>query len=127
MSNIDALRILYRDITGLSAPTNLRKRMMERLIEWHLHCMRNDIDSKEAFFYRRASIEGVNFANGNGSNREVFIREWNGKVHIVKQCANGDFRYGKRTFPSLTRVAKEITGGHRSGPAFFQKSWRGEF
>jgi hypothetical protein len=126
MSNIDEVRIMYRDITGISAPKNLRKRMLEQLIEWHLDCIRNDVCTKEAFFYRRSSLEKIEFGNGKAEKRKVFLREWNGKVHIVQRCANGGFHYGKRTFSSLTRVAKEITGSHRSGPAFFQKSWRGE-
>jgi hypothetical protein len=126
MQKIDDLRILYRDITGITAPASLRSEMLDKLIDWHLYCIKSGKEQKEAFFYRRGAMEKIDFSVKNAKGQEVLMREWNGKVHIVSRCNNGRFRYGNQTFASLTRVAKEITGGHRSGPAFFRKGWRGE-
>lgn len=46
------------------------------------------------------------------------IREWRGRTHVVTMTEDG-FRYAGCTYPSLTSVAKEITGAHWSGPRFF--------
>ena len=45
-------------------------------------------------------------------------REWNGQVHTVVAMDKG-FEYQGRNFASLTKIAKEITGSHWSGPRFF--------
>ena len=46
------------------------------------------------------------------------VREWRGKIHVVTVTEDG-FEYGGRTHPSLTAVARQITGAHWSGPRFF--------
>ena len=46
------------------------------------------------------------------------LREWNGVAHVV-EVVDGGFRYRDRRYPSLTRIAFEITGARWSGPRFF--------
>jgi Protein of unknown function (DUF2924) len=46
------------------------------------------------------------------------VREWYGQVHTVSVLGNG-FDYHGQRYPSLTRIARRITGVHRSGPVFF--------
>ena len=46
------------------------------------------------------------------------IREWNGRTHEVAVVADG-FRWQGRTWSSLSRIAREITGTAWSGPRFF--------
>ena len=46
------------------------------------------------------------------------VREWRNKTYVVTVTEDG-FEYGGRTHPSLTAIAKQITGGHWSGPRFF--------
>lgn len=46
------------------------------------------------------------------------LREWNGVAHVV-EVVDGGFRYRGRRYPSLTRIAFEITGARWSGPRFF--------
>jgi hypothetical protein len=46
------------------------------------------------------------------------IREWHGRTHTVTVTENG-FEYAGANYPSLTKVAKKITGVHWSGPRFF--------
>ena len=53
------------------------------------------------------------------------LREWNGVVHEVLMLDDGAEYRGVR-FPSLTAVAKEITGAHWSGPRFFGLKTRGK-
>ncbi|HUU65863.1 MAG TPA: DUF2924 domain-containing protein [Methyloceanibacter sp.] len=46
------------------------------------------------------------------------VREWHGRTHTVTVTENG-FEYAGASYPSLTKVAKKITGAHWSGPRFF--------
>ncbi len=46
------------------------------------------------------------------------VREWNGRTYTVAVTEDG-FEYGGKTFRSLTKVARVITGAHWSGPRFF--------
>jgi Protein of unknown function (DUF2924) len=46
------------------------------------------------------------------------VREWRGRTHTVTITEDG-FECGGTTYPSLTKIAKKITGAHWSGPRFF--------
>ncbi len=46
------------------------------------------------------------------------IREWRGETYSVTVLEDG-FDYDGRRYPSLTKIAGEITGAHWSGPRFF--------
>ena len=46
------------------------------------------------------------------------VREWHGRTHTVTVTEDG-FEYAGTSYPSLTKVAKRITGAHWSGPRFF--------
>ncbi len=46
------------------------------------------------------------------------VREWNGRTYTVTVTEDG-FEYGGKSYRSLTRVARVITGAHWSGPRFF--------
>src|ERR1035437_5242725 len=46
------------------------------------------------------------------------VPEWHGRTHTVTVTEDG-FEYAGTSYPSLTKIAKKITGAHRSGPRFF--------
>jgi Protein of unknown function (DUF2924) len=46
------------------------------------------------------------------------VREWHGRTHTVTVTEDG-FEYAGASYPSLTKIANKITGGHWSGPRFF--------
>jgi len=51
------------------------------------------------------------------------LREWQGRTHHVTVVAEG-FAYDNRLWPSLSSIARAITGTRWSGPAFFGlRSW----
>jgi hypothetical protein len=54
-------------------------------------------------------------APGTGSK---LIRSWQGEVHEVLATASG-YEYRGKTYSSLSRIAREITGTRWSGPLFF--------
>jgi hypothetical protein len=46
------------------------------------------------------------------------VREWHGRTHTV--CATDDgFAFQGKTYRSLSKIARDITGAHWSGPRFF--------
>ncbi len=51
--------------------------------------------------------------------QQTIEKTFKGKTYVVHATDDG-FRYGRKTYPSLTAVAKAITGyGSISGPRFF--------
>ena len=46
------------------------------------------------------------------------VREWRGRAHTVTVTEDG-YDYAGTSYPSLTKIAKKITGAHWSGPRFF--------
>jgi hypothetical protein len=46
------------------------------------------------------------------------VRGWHGRTHTVTVTEDG-FEYAGTNYPSLTKIAKKITGAHWSGPRFF--------
>ena len=46
------------------------------------------------------------------------VREWDGRLHRVMALEEG-FAWEGKTYRSLSRVARAITGGHWNGPRFF--------
>jgi Protein of unknown function (DUF2924) len=46
------------------------------------------------------------------------VREWHGRAHTVTVTEDG-FDYAGTSYHSLTKIAKQITGAHWSGPRFF--------
>jgi hypothetical protein len=46
------------------------------------------------------------------------VREWHGRTHTVTVTEDG-FEYAGTGYPSLSTIAKKITGVHWSGPRFF--------
>jgi hypothetical protein len=46
------------------------------------------------------------------------LREWRGRIHTVTITEDG-FEHAGASYPSLSKIAKKITGAHWSGPRFF--------
>jgi len=46
------------------------------------------------------------------------VRGWRGRTHTVTVTEDG-FEYAGSNYPSLTKIARKITGAHWSGPRFF--------
>jgi hypothetical protein len=53
------------------------------------------------------------------------VRDWHGVGHTVTVLQNG-FEYSGKTWPSLSAIAKAITGAHWNGPRFFGLSGSGK-
>jgi Protein of unknown function (DUF2924) len=46
------------------------------------------------------------------------VREWHGRTHTVRVTDDG-FEFQGKTYRSLTKIARDITGAQWSGPRFF--------
>ena len=62
---------------------------------------------------RVGSIPGLSLKPG-----ARLVREWHGRTHTVTVTEDG-FDYAGSSYPSLSTIAKKITGAHWSGPRFF--------
>ena len=49
----------------------------------------------------------------------VLTREYQGIEYCVAATADGDYEFAGRRYPSLSMIAREITGTRWSGPLFF--------
>jgi hypothetical protein len=72
------------------------------------------IGAKHSKIKLRAAPREFEFAPGT-----ILLREWGDREHRVTVTAEGLFEYEGQSFKSLTSVARQITGSHRSGPMFF--------
>ena len=75
-------------------------------------------------FGARGSARGGQ-ASGDGSSFQrrikpgsILVREWDGRLHRVMALEEG-FAWEGKTYRSLSKVARAITGGHWNGPRFF--------
>jgi Protein of unknown function (DUF2924) len=85
----------------------LRKKSIKRLLQYAAQPVDHQADQQTAAKTNRQLREGARL-----------IREWNGVNHVVDVLADG-FEWRGRTYRSLSRIAREITGAHWSGPRFF--------
>ena len=96
------------------APRSLAYERQCRTLGWH------------SATTRRALAAMANGTPGNGADAPAgsvsagthLVREWNGRTYQVEVIDNG-YRFDGKTYPSLTTIAKRITGTHWSGPRFF--------
>jgi hypothetical protein len=62
--------------------------------------------------------DGLDTAGGRPKPGTRLVREWNGRTYTVMITEDG-FAYNGKTYGSLTKIARIITGAHWSGPRFF--------
>jgi len=98
-----AYRVQERAHGGLSLST---KRRLRSLCE--------DFDQRG----RAATAPAITLKPGT-----KLVREWHQHMHTVGVLDDG-FEYQGERYPSLTRIARRITGVHWSGPLFFGISKR---
>jgi hypothetical protein len=111
---------LYR-----SQPPRLSRDLLVRAIAYRIQELRYGGLTKATSRKLRALVEardaGAEIAK-EGTQRiragARLIREWNGRTHTVTVEEEG-FTYAGRNYPSLSAIAREITGARWSGPRFF--------
>lgn len=115
-----ALSARWKGIYGRPPPRKLSRQVMEKALAY-------EIQSK-AFGGMTASVRRVLRPVLAGDCEPApcrtvapgtrLVREWNGRTYEV-EVIEGGFVWQGRTWRSLSRIAREITGANWSGPRFF--------
>jgi hypothetical protein len=127
----DALKDEWRRLYGSSLPKKARRTFLISAIAYRIqeHVLGGlrpetkrllDQVAEEARAGRKVGVKPK--PNRKGT---VLVREWHGVTHQVEILEHG-IRYQDRHYRSLSEVARAITGGHWSGPAFFGLKKRGK-
>src|SRR6266566_8737085 len=114
----DALRRRWRMVFGRMPPAGVSKHLLERTIAWRLQ--------EQAFGgLDRQSLKFLADLARHGSSPRrllkpgtVLVREYQGQRHTVTIVPDG-FEWQGTTYPSLSAIARAITGTAWSGPRFF--------
>ncbi|GKY89831.1 DUF2924 domain-containing protein [Sinisalibacter aestuarii] len=114
-----ALIAAWDHIFKTPVPKSLSQAFLRRFLAFEVHARRYGALPKGfvADLERRAgSVGGPSSPILNTGGR--LLREWNGVTHVVEVTETG-YLWDKETYPSLSAVARAITGAHWSGPRFF--------
>jgi len=127
--DLASLRLQWRNIFGGFAPMHLPKPLLARVLAYRLQAdafgdlsdaIRRTLERFGAQCSRRVGQAG---ADGSPCRRRIkpgsiLVREWDGRLQRVMALEQG-FAWDGKTYPSLSQVARAITGGHWNGPRFF--------
>jgi Protein of unknown function (DUF2924) len=116
---LDALRRHWQVIFGRTPPADLSKDLLRRMIAWRL----------QEWAFGGLDRESLRFLDGlarHGSSPQrrqlkpgtVLVRDYRGQRHTVTVVPDG-FDWKGMTYPSLSAIARAITGTVWSGPRFF--------
>ncbi len=123
------LQMEWEAAIGLSPPPFLSVRIMERALAYEAQCkaqgglpakMRRALES----IANGESSASISASSATLSPGAHLVREWNGRTYQVEVLDKG-FRMDGRTWPSLSALARHITGTTWSGPRFFGLTSRG--
>jgi hypothetical protein len=114
---MDALRRRWQAVFGRKPPAGLSKDMLGRMIAWHIQERAFGGLDREALTF----LDGL--AKGGPPRRHlkpgtVLVREYQGQRHTVT-VARAGFDWQGTIYPSLSAIARAITGTAWSGPRFF--------
>jgi hypothetical protein len=128
--DINMLRQKWRGIMGKTAPPHIGKPLMVRILAYRIQANAyGDLPREVAAFLdrlgagtpgqdNRAPLPILRVTPRSLSPGTMLTREWNGRTERVMVLADG-FAWNGRTYDSLSKVARAITGTRWSGPAFF--------
>lgn len=125
--SVGDLRARWRTVFKRRAPSSLPRHLLFRTLAYRLQADRfGDLDreavnildqsaSPEAAGQRAVVRQRQNADLRPGT---ILGREWKGRMQRVTVMADG-FAWNGRTYPSLSKVARAITGTNWNGPRFF--------
>jgi Protein of unknown function (DUF2924) len=114
----DALRRRWRVMFGRTPPAALSKDLLGRMIACRLQEQAFGSLDRESLRF----LDGL-ARHGGVPRRQlkpgtVLVRDYHGQRHTVTVAADG-FNWQGTTYPSLSAIARAITGTAWSGPRFF--------
>ena len=111
----------WKVVHGAPPPKGMSRRLLLLALAYQLQAdAYGALDSKTSRYLRAVA------AGRPGAVRPLpalktgmrLMREWNGRTHVVDVTEDGLLWSGK-TYPSLSAIARAITGARWSGPRFF--------
>lgn len=120
------IKALWQKLVGGDTPTHNRQ-FLERRIAYRLQEVefrKVNANLLERNQRRIASLVKTGKVKKGGRDYRpaagtVLIREYKGVEHRVIATADGQYQFQERMYPSLSMIAREITGVRWSGPLFF--------
>ena len=120
------LKALWRKLFGAEAPTHNRQFLERRLAYRLQEDAFRQVDPGLLERNRRRLDALVETGKNQRRDRDyrpvagtVLTREYQGVVHRVAVTADGEYEFQGSKYPSLSMIAREITGTRWSGPLFF--------
>lgn len=116
----------WEEAFGSAPPPYLSVAFMRKALAHHDQCRSNGGLPPATRRALRRIAEGQPVAacsNGIARPGAHLVREWNGRTYHVEVTKEG-YRLDGRVWPSLSAIAKHITGTTWSGPRFFGLSDR---
>jgi Protein of unknown function (DUF2924) len=124
------LQIEWRRLHRAAPPSRLSRDLLIRGVAYRVQEQAHGGLSPGTRRRLRALSEGADQRGGSAAASVItlkpgtkLVREWHGHAHTVCVLDDG-FEYQGEHYPSLTRIARRITGVHWSGPLFFGISQR---
>jgi hypothetical protein len=123
---IAEIKTLWQRLFGRDTPTYNRQ-FLERRIAYKLQEIEFKKKDPELVARNQRRIASL-IENGNHTKRErdyalvsgtLLTREYRGVEHRVTVIAQCQYEFEGRHYPSLSVIAREITGTRWSGPLFF--------
>lgn len=120
------IKAIWQRLFGVDTPTPNRQ-FLERRIAYRLQEVEFRKDNR-AMLERNQRRINVLVDTGKLKKRDrdyqpvpgtVLTREYQRVAYRVVATANGQYEFDGRLFPSLSMIAREITGTRWSGPLFF--------
>ncbi|HEX5487093.1 MAG TPA: DUF2924 domain-containing protein [Limnobacter sp.] len=120
------IRALWQKLVGGDTPTHNRQ-FLERRIAYRLQELEFRKVDANLLDRNQRRIESL-VETGKVKKRDrdyrpaagtVLVREYKGVEHRVIATADGQYDFQGRMYPSLSMIAREITGMRWSGPLFF--------
>ena len=113
-----ALQKRWTQAFGSTPPRFAKSEFLQRTLAWHEQMQASSTWRGAAGLARLNRLLRVGSAKVALSPGTRLVRDWQGVSHQVTVLAAG-FEYGGQVFPSLSSVARHITGTPWSGPLFF--------
>jgi hypothetical protein len=122
--SLEALRTRWEEFYGAPAPPRIRRKLLTYAIAYRIQ--EQALGGLDRSTRRRLDRAAEALADGRAPAAPSprvkpgtkLLREWQGIVHEVIVLERG-VAYRGKTWPSLSAVAREITGARWSGPRFF--------
>ena len=118
---LDEVRALWRATFKKDVPKALTRDLLVRMLCWHIQEQAFGGHDREILkvleSYSRSRPQGTERQRRLKPGTEI-VREYQGERHTVVITAEG-FRWRGGDYPSLTAIARAITGTGWNGPRFF--------